>query len=356
LKRKGLIAFAVGFSFLMAGLFPAEPGTLTATSQQLTLRFASPFTEATVLGYGPAQFMRMIEERTNGRIRFQTFWGGTLVKPGELVDSCGNGVVDLVHGLWIYDPGKLPLNNYESNFFFNDPDLMHSSLNRREMFQRIPALQAELSRYNLGPPLLFNPVSSYDFLSREPVRTLADLRGKKIGHTPVEHVGAYKTIGATSVITPAGNMYNMLQRGVVDLVSIPTEIFDMFKLQEVGQYLISGGFNTMSSCSLWINRDVWDRLDADERTLFVEVGKEADQRYVENLKRVIEESLEEYRKAGLRVTTLSEADREQWAAAMPDLPGEWAEKMEAKGLPGWEVVNTYREISAQFGWTFPGQN
>lgn len=46
-----------------------------AIAQQNSLRFGSAFAEATVLGYGPAQFMRIVEERTNGRIKFQRFWG-----------------------------------------------------------------------------------------------------------------------------------------------------------------------------------------------------------------------------------------------------------------------------------------
>jgi len=215
----------------------------TPCLSQTVLKFASPLPEKTIYSAGPMAFMKKIEERTQGRIKFQTFWGGSLVKPPEVVDSCGRGVTDLVHGLWIYDPGKLPLGNYDYNFFFNEPNLRTQSKIKREMFAVIPALNGELAKYNIGPPLLFMGVSSYDFLSKTPIRSLDDFRGKKVTHTPVEHVPAYESIGAASVISPAGPVYSMLERGLVDIAAYPTEVFNMFKMPEVAKHYTNGGFS-----------------------------------------------------------------------------------------------------------------
>lgn len=339
-----LVVFAVA-----ATLF-AKP---TLASPQMTLRVASPLPEMSIYASGPKAFIKKIEERTKGRIKFQTFWGGTLVKPPEVVDSCGRGVVDLVHGLWIYDPGKLPLGNYDYNFFFNDPRLRTQAKIKREMFNTVPALNNELAKYNIGPALQFMAVSSYDFLSRVPIKTLEDFKGKRVAHTPVEHVPAYESIGAVSVITPAGAVYSMLERGLVEIAAYPTEVFNMFKMQEVAKHFTTGGFSMAVSISLWINMDKWKSLSEEDKQLFIDVGKEADEVHIEELERHIDQAMENKKKAGVNFYTLPDADKKRWMAAMPDLPTEWAKKMEAKGLPGRQVVDKYIELSAKYGWVFP---
>jgi TRAP-type transport system periplasmic protein len=323
----------------------------TSGFPQTVLKFASPLPEKSIYAAGPTAFMKKIEERTQGRIKFQTFWGGTLVKPPEVVDSCGKGVADLVHGLWIYDPGKLPLGNYDYNFFFNEPNLRTQSKIKREMFAVIPALNDELAKYNIAPALQFMAVSSYDFLSRVPIRSLEDFKGKKVAHTPVEHVPAYESIGGASVITPAGPVYSMLERGLVEIAAYPTEVFNMFKMQEVAKHLTTGGFSMAVSVSLWMNMDKWKTLTEKDRELFIEVGKEADEVHVQELVRHLDQAMETFKNAGGTVYTLSEADKKKWMAAMPDLPTDWAKKMEAKGLPGRQIVEKYIELSAKYGWT-----
>jgi len=350
MRNKGARVWIVIVVLTVSAMLVMEP---KSASPQVILKFASPLPEKSIYAAGPMAFLKKIEDRTKGRIKFQTFWGGTLVKPPEVVDSCGRGVVDLVHGLWIYDPGKLPLGNYDYNFFFNEPKLRTQAKIKREMFNAIPALNNELAKYNIGPALQFMAVSSYDFLSRVPIKTLDDFKGKKVAHSPVEHVPAYESIGAVSVITPAGAVYSMLERGLVEIAAYPTEVFNMFKMQEVAKHFTTGGFSMAVSISLWINMDKWKSLTDEDKQLFIEVGKEADEVHIEELERHIDQAMENKKKAGVKFYTLSDTDKKRWGAAMPDLPTEWAKKMEAKGLPGRQVVDKYIELSAKYGWVFP---
>jgi len=350
MRKVYLIVWTVFVSFALPAILFVRP---ILASPQITFKFASPLPEVSIYASGPKAFMKKIEERTKERIKFQTFWGGALVKPPEVVDLCGKGVVDLVHGLWIYDPGKLPLGNYDYNFFFNEPNLRTQAKIKREMFNIIPALNNELAKYNIGPSLQFMAVSSYDFLSRLPLKALEDFKGKKVAHSPVEHVPAYESIGAASVITPAGPVYNMLERGMIDVAAYPTEVFNMFKMQEVAKYLTKGGFSMAVSVSLWINMDKWKSLTSEDKQLFIEAGKEADEVHIEELERHINQAMENKRKAGVTFYTLSDTDKKKWMAAMPDLPTEWAKKMDARGLPGRQIVDKYIELSAKYGWAIP---
>ena len=38
-----------------------------------------------------------------------------------------------------------------------------------------------------------------------------------------------------------------------------------------------------------------------------------------------------------------------------DIPAEWADEVAKMGLPGWEIVKRFQEITAQKGYKWPRQ-
>lgn len=338
------------FATLIHGLL-AIPAASAQSS--MTLRAGSPFPETHVLAAGTKAFLDAVESKSDGRIKFQRFWAGTLVKPAEVLESTSKGVVDVVNGLWIYAPGKIPLGSFEYNFVFNDPQWRVQSKIKREMYAQLPELNAELAKFNIAPALQFGALTSYDIISRKPIKTLDDLRGLRIAHTPTEYVPVFSSAGAASVVMPAGEMYQSLERGVVDAVALPLELMYAFKLHEVAKTYVVTGISTPVPISVWVNLDTWKKLTATDQNLFVEAGKEAEQTYLINLESYLAKAKQEFEKAHVTTVNLSDADKTRWAASMPDVPAQWAEKMENVGLPGWKIVNKYMELSSEQGWQFP---
>jgi TRAP-type C4-dicarboxylate transport system substrate-binding protein len=337
------------FTTLIHGLF-AIP---TASAQPTTLRAGSPFPENHVLAAGTRAFLNAVESKSNGRIKFQRFWAGTLVKPAEALESTSKGVVDVVTGLWIYDPGKIPLGSFEYNFIFNDPRLRTQSKIKREMYAQLPELNDELAKFNIAPALQFGSLTSYDLIARKPIKTLDDLRGLRIAHTPTEYVPVFSAVGAVSVVMPAGEMYQSLERGVVDAVALPLELMYAFKLHEVAKNHMVTGISTPAPISLWVNMGTWKKLTATDQKLFIDAGKESEQVYLTNLETHLAQARQQFDKSGVITVNLSDADKTRWAANLPEVPAQWAEKMESIGLPGWRIVEKYMDLSSKEGWQFP---
>ena len=332
--------------FIPISCAPAEQPTLS-------LRIASPYPEANILTVPAIYFSDRVEELTEGRITFNRFWG-TLVAAGpEVLESTSTAVVDICVGLWIYAPGKIPLGNFEYNFLFNDPDRRTQSRIKRQMFEEIPELNEELANFNLGPSLVFAAISSYDILSKTPIETVDDLKGKRVAHTPVEFVPVYESAGAVSVISPAPAFYERLERGVCDAASLPLETFHAFKNHEVAKHHTTVGLCTPTTMTLWINRDTWQSLTAEDQKLFMDIGKETDEAYASAVDRALDRARADFTAAGVTFYTMSKAETEKWRGIVPDIPGDWAREMESKGLPGWEIVERYIELSKEAGWEFP---
>ncbi len=183
-----------------------------------------------------------------------------------------------------------------------------------------------------------------------------DLKGKKIAHTSVEFTPMFEAAGAVSVISQAAEFYQRMERGVVDGSSLPLVINDVFKLREVAKHYTALGLATVVPYTLWINLKTWNSLSPEDQKIFQQVGLEAEERQIVawiNAEKKLREV--EYPKAGVSFHKLPAADIAKWIKAMPDVPGEWAKKMEKKGLPGWEIVDMYLELHEREGWKFPRQ-
>jgi TRAP-type C4-dicarboxylate transport system substrate-binding protein len=221
------------------------------------------------------------------------------------------------------------------------------------MYEKIPALNEELARYNIGPALIFGPLSAYDIMSRIPVKTLDDLKGKRMGATPTQYAPICKAIGMAPVLSPATEFYERLDRGVIDMAFCGKEVLHMMRLQEIAPYFIQVEINTPVTMTLWINMDTWKKFSPEDRQLFIDVGKRAEAVYLDWFDQHLKKVDEDFKKRGVIYYSLSEIDKKKWADQMPDLPAEWAKEMEAKGLPGWKIVDTYIELSEKEGWKFP---
>ena len=324
-----------------------------ASAAQMTLRIASPYHKESLLAATTKIYMEEMQRQSGGKITFTEFWGGTLVKPLEVLDAVGKGVVDLCTGLWIYAPGKVPLGTFEYNFVFNDPNRRIQAKIKRQMYEQIPALKQELEKYNIGPPLIFGPLSAYDIISRVPVKTLEDLKGKRIASTPTQYAPIAKSIGMGPVLSPAPEFFERLQRGVIDMAFCGKEVLHMMKLQDIAKYFLAVELNTPTTMSLWINLDTWKKLTPQDRELFLNVGKKAEGLYLDWFDQHLKKVEEDFKKSGIVHNILSDKDRMDWATVMPDMPAEWAKEMESKGLPGWKIVDTYIELSEKEGWKFP---
>ncbi len=48
-------------------------------------------------------------------------------------------------------------------------------------------------------------------------------------------------------------------------------------------------------------------------------------------------------------------DREKWITTLDDIPAEWAAEMEGLGLPGFNLVKRWQEITSGLGYKWPRQ-
>jgi TRAP-type C4-dicarboxylate transport system substrate-binding protein len=350
--KNGLL---VALSLLLAVGIVSISAAAPAPGKEMTLRFSAHVPESPATTFA-TYVMDEVTKRTNGRITWKKYWGGSLVGGKEALKSTSDGVVDMAFGLWVYEPALLPLGAFDSVLPFNLPNVRTQAKIKREIYEKIPALNGELAAVNLAPIITFIGLPPLGLVSLTPVDSLDDLKGKKIGHTMVDLTPILEAAGAVSVISSALEYYARLERGVIDGCILPLVISSVLKLNEVAKHYTDLNLSTSVGFTLWINLNTWNSLSPEDQKIFQQAGLEAENRQFaawDFLEKKLREEV--YPKAGVTLHKFPAADTEKWIKALPDVVAEWANKMKSKGLPGWEIMNMYIELQEKEGWKFPRQ-
>lgn len=189
--------------------------------------------------WGSAQaeqlFAKEIENRTGGNVKIRFFWNGSLGGPMELMQLASSGAVDLASVVPTYYPAQWPLMGLINSLPLTWDNAALAMDIQRYLIENNKAVQEELAKNGLQP-LLLHGLPPYRLQCTSPIRTLADLRGKRIRTFGEWPPYVMKKLGAVPVNVPLGEVYEGLQRGTLDCGYNPTENAGFLKLHEVAKY------------------------------------------------------------------------------------------------------------------------
>lgn len=302
---------------------------------------------------GAKWWMDEVTKRTNGRVTFETHWGASLASGPSHLDILQKGVVDVIMGCRIYTPGKTPLGPFLYAIPFGPTDMAMVSKAKRQIYEEFPAFREELEKQNAI--LIANFVTQpYDMCSKTPIQSLEDMEGKKIGL-----IGKYfgrwaKVAGLVPVVAPMHERYNLLQSGVTEIDFHPITHMNAFKVQELAPNYIKIDAMVGAPWDLMFNLEKFNSLPEDVQEIMIETGKEAEIYLTDVLAdQWREKILNEWEKQGVEFYELPADERAEWASRVDDIPAEWAAEMAAMGLPGWEIMHRFQDITEEMGYEWP---
>ncbi|MGX1101189.1 C4-dicarboxylate TRAP transporter substrate-binding protein [Amorphus sp. MBR-141] len=284
---------------------------------------------------------RLEQMGSDYRIEWTEAFGGALYDFNDTLEAVQDGLTDMgwVGSLW--EPAKMPLQNimFATPFVTSDTVLAVDVMN--ELNDTIPEMKEEWDRYNLV--FLGATVSdTYHLFTKFPIESLSDLEGKRI-------VGA-STLGpwleGTGAVPVAGGLptfYQQIQTGVADgAIIIPTGAYSL-KLHEVAPHITLVDMGVTTIGGLAVNKDTWESLPEDVKTVLAELGREYSTVHAEQVAARYDGSMKKMAEEGAIIVELPAADRKQWVESLGDLSKTWVATVEEKGLPGTEILTTYMD-------------
>jgi TRAP-type C4-dicarboxylate transport system substrate-binding protein len=273
------------------------------------------------------------------RIRWTEAYGGSLYKYGETLEGIEVGLADMGWVGTLWELSKLPLQNvtFYAPFASDDFRLVVDIVN--ELHRTVPAMTDAWTAQNvkfLGASAL----DTYHLMTTFPVRSVDDLRGRKI-LAPGPSAAWLEGTGAVAVDGSLTTYYQQIQTGVADgVITILTGAAPN-RLHEVAPYITLVGIGSQVTGALAINLDTWNRLPEEVRAELERLGLEYSRGVADDLAKRYDASIARMRSEGATITEFPLAEKEKWLAAMPDIAGRWIAATEQRGHPAGEVLRAY---------------
>jgi len=278
-----------------------------------------------------------VEKQSGGKLKIKLFpsmqLGG---KPPELYRQMIQGVSDMCFTL----PG------YTSNDF------------PRMALTELPGLSATgekgtrnlwaaLDKY-LAPEfkgakvlMLWNNDEAALMSKSKPIRTLEDMKGMKIRTPSAAQSSQLEALGAVPIDMPANQIYNSLDRGVVDAAMIPISGAIDFKLIEVARYFTLNAPLGRSPFLVAMNQARYDKLGPDEKkaidsTTGLNLSLKGTEVYEARGRQAIEQI-----KKDRELIMLSDAEHKRWMEAFKPLITSKVAEAEKAGIPAKGLLGVY---------------
>jgi TRAP-type C4-dicarboxylate transport system substrate-binding protein len=281
---------------------------------------------------------KMIEEKSGGRLKVTIYPGGTLGKPADHYDLIKNGIADMGFAAPGYTPGRFPLVSVtELPLLFKTSK--GGSVAVMSLFDKY--FKKEFGDVKLlwiwvHPPGQFH-------LGKKAVHTLEDMAGLKIRAATPMTAEMVKGLGATPVSIAAPETYNALERGVVDGTIFPWEAIAGFKLAEVLKHHTVASLYVAPLITL-MNQRKYDSLPPELRKVIDDLSGSWGAEFTgANWDKNEQEGIDAAKKVGATIYTLPAEERQRWGAKLKPVEEKWVADMEAKKLPGRQILGDLRE-------------
>ena len=276
-----------------------------------------------------------VEKRTDGKVKINTFPGGSLLTAENMYDGVANGLADIGLSSTTYEPGRFPLlaiSDMPSGY----PNAKVASDVISELVNEYPP--EAFKDFKIITTFAAEPAY---IQSQKPIESLEDLKGKQLRISGAT-TDLFEKLGASPVGMSQGEVAESLQTGIVNGYVSSREVLKDMKYAEMVKYVTDYPL-TVNTFVAVMNKSKWDSLPDDVKKVIDELNAEMTTftgDYLDSyLKEVVKWSEDEH-----RIKTVSLKDQEKWNEISKELQLDAVKKAEDAGLPGQEYYDRLYEL------------
>jgi TRAP-type C4-dicarboxylate transport system substrate-binding protein len=332
------------FSILAVGILILLLGTGQGLAQEkkIVLRVADSLPPAHFLIKSGTKFwMETITKATNGQVEFQHYPAEQLGKAKDLLSLTLSGVADVAYVVPSYVPEKMPLSAVTEL-----PGIFPSSCVGTRAYWSL-AKDGLLFQKEFAPNgvrLCFSiALPAYQLWMRKNIEGLKEAENTKIRTAGGAMDLTIRHLRAVPVRMPAPEMYEAFSRGTLDggIFSFASCMSynwqDVLKCVTIGQNFGTAVLNYV------ISEKRWKSLPPNVQKAIAEANEATTKRVCDITEKDEEGLIAQLKKQNFGFVRLSPADENQLKTESKAVADEWAKSLDAKGKPGSQLLNAYRE-------------
>ena len=310
MKKTASVVACLLAIFLLLNLALIDNNNLYA--KEILIRLATPAPPGDFpLTVGAEDLAERFNKRVKDRYKIEVFAGGSLVKIPETLDAVRIGAIEMAMidwGIFSFLDPKLALVGLP--FLINSLD---AGIAAEEQF--LPLHDALLKEKFNQTGLGMYSVGGIELIAKKPITKLEDWKGLLLGAGSPITAAMFKELGASPVTIPWTDLYESLQKNIIDATAqvthgaLMTGLFDV--CTDLNIIFGQCAFNGMS-----INLKVWNKMPADvQMILQEEINHTVDWMNVTFVK-LQKDDMHALKKKGVKIHVVSNAERNKWAKAV----------------------------------------
>lgn len=304
---------------ILAALVFAIPGISsfpeTAEAKTILINLATNYPEPDIRAEGYRYWAKLLSEKSQGRIKLQIHYGGSLLPLPEIFNGLSQGVTQCGTLVASYMTGRVPEFTPFEIFYAYDADKWKAVDDEAK-----PLLDKITQRHNVKY-LGAHYVGTVTVTSPSKfVKTLDDWNGLKVRTAGRWQAEAIQAWGGKPVSIALGEMYTSLQTGIVDAGLLVYSLIDSLRIYEVAPYLTHLGSVPQWSAT-GMNLQFWNSLSREDQKIIQETAGEME-KYLDAKSKELEPALIEklkskgakvYRPSAEELSKLREKVKPIWA-------------------------------------------
>jgi tripartite ATP-independent transporter DctP family solute receptor len=253
-------------------------------------------------------YKRLVEERTQGRVRVQLYADAVLGDEEQMAEGMQMGTVDVMMAAAAKYANFVPeMDLYSPPYTFKSWE--HYDAVQKSEVDKIIARKVEERRGDIYLGLFTDGVRNV--FTRKPVKSLEELKGLKLRTmTGPNELAAWEALGTNPTPLAYTELYSALQVGVIDgAENSMTSLLGM-KFWESCKFVLRTEHSYLA-LPFFISAKAVAKIPADLREIVIQAGRDTAMEQVKMAIQLDQENEEVLKKNGVQVFELSQADKEQ---------------------------------------------
>ena len=327
----------LSFAAMAAGIILFQSQTLAASKKTIVLTYANFPPASTFPCVQMEHWAREVEKRTGGKIKVRTFPGGTLLPAKNIMDGVISGLADIGNFAMSYQPGRFPV----SEAIDLPVGFTSSTVAGLTLFDLVEKYQPK--EFSQVKVLAFFTCPPTNFMTRVPVKSLADLKGMelRVAGTSVDIV---RRLGGIPIAMPQSETPEAIQKGVVKGIVSSMEILLDMKFAAYTPHATIVNLPVVSFAVV-MNMNKWNSLPPDVRKVMDDMRREHSEwtgRYVDqHVQDALAWSKENHNH---QVHAFSKEEDEAMRALLKPITERYVTRVTALGLPADNIVSDVLEF------------
>lgn len=320
----------------------AVPGRADAAT---LLRMNHQMTAGTAGSIVDQWFADEVRKRTNGEVEVKIFFSNGLGAVKETLSLVENGAIDMAGLSPGYFPDQLPFFTAPNSIPMAIDNVDQAYLISQRFLKEVPAFMQEARAKGMRP-LFFHVLNPYLLVSKEPILTVEQLKGKKMRTWGSDLPRMAQAVGAVPVTLNIPELYEGLLRGVVDAIPFSLDLVANYKIYEVAKHVSDVTIWDGPTWGVWITERAWSKLTPQQQKIVMDVASEAAKRDLEAVRQAAIDAEKELKAKGVTIHKFPEAEKAKWKAALPKYFDEFIAKasMAGKGDDARKMVQIWKEV------------